>query len=318
MKDQYFGDINDYRKYGLLRALAEASGLPLGVCWLLTAGDKRNDGEFRRYLEEPERWEHHDPELYRRLRRLCEPGVERSVGHAEAWDLVSGARYFPELLEDGLEPRTAYFTRAWEALAGCPLLFFDPDNGLEVPSKRRGYKQSAKYVYWCELEEAWGRGHSLVIYQHWTREKRPEYTRRLVGECFRRLRAPLVDSFATAHVLFLLVGQAAHMEGLRRAHDLVLSRWAGQITPMRHAGVAWDPRQEAAIQPEEIPNLTLLRGFEGGTVSVGSLPGRYFVVTSESAVADLLGSDELGETSSVREFPTKAGLRGYLRERGWA
>ncbi len=56
MKHQYFGDINDYRKYGLLRALSQASGLSLGVCWLLTAPDARPDGEFRNYLEQPRRW----------------------------------------------------------------------------------------------------------------------------------------------------------------------------------------------------------------------------------------------------------------------
>ena len=31
MKDQYFGDINDYRKYGLLRALQAGSGLGLAT-----------------------------------------------------------------------------------------------------------------------------------------------------------------------------------------------------------------------------------------------------------------------------------------------
>jgi hypothetical protein len=49
MKNQYFGDINDYRKYGLLRAFAEAH-LSVGVCWLLTADDAGGDGELRRLL----------------------------------------------------------------------------------------------------------------------------------------------------------------------------------------------------------------------------------------------------------------------------
>lgn len=31
MKDQYFGDINDYRKYGLLRAIIRSSGVRLLV-----------------------------------------------------------------------------------------------------------------------------------------------------------------------------------------------------------------------------------------------------------------------------------------------
>jgi len=31
MKDQYFGDINDYRKYGLLRAIVRSSELRIMV-----------------------------------------------------------------------------------------------------------------------------------------------------------------------------------------------------------------------------------------------------------------------------------------------
>jgi hypothetical protein len=41
MKDQYFADINDYRKYGLLRILGE--GLRVGVCWMLTKPDGSGD-----------------------------------------------------------------------------------------------------------------------------------------------------------------------------------------------------------------------------------------------------------------------------------
>jgi hypothetical protein len=46
MKDQYFGDINDFRKYGLLRLLCVSDRLRLGVCWMLTDTDSRTDGSF--------------------------------------------------------------------------------------------------------------------------------------------------------------------------------------------------------------------------------------------------------------------------------
>ena len=46
MKDQYFGDINDYRKYGLLRAVVCTSGLRLMVAWMLTPDDGSTDGKF--------------------------------------------------------------------------------------------------------------------------------------------------------------------------------------------------------------------------------------------------------------------------------
>jgi DNA helicase II / ATP-dependent DNA helicase PcrA len=42
VKDQYFGDVNDYIKYGLLRCLSRA-GIGVGVCWMLTPNDQGTD-----------------------------------------------------------------------------------------------------------------------------------------------------------------------------------------------------------------------------------------------------------------------------------
>jgi hypothetical protein len=44
MKNQYFGDINDYRKYGLLRMLQSSGGGRLLVAWMLTPDDGSRDG----------------------------------------------------------------------------------------------------------------------------------------------------------------------------------------------------------------------------------------------------------------------------------
>lgn len=35
------------------------------------------------------------------------------------------------------------------------LLFFDPDNGIEVMSNPKGCKNSSKYIYWDDLQSAW-------------------------------------------------------------------------------------------------------------------------------------------------------------------
>jgi hypothetical protein len=50
MKNQYFGDINDYRKYGLLRAWQAAGNGTLLVAWMLTPDDGSRDGGSRSYL----------------------------------------------------------------------------------------------------------------------------------------------------------------------------------------------------------------------------------------------------------------------------
>jgi hypothetical protein len=117
MKHQYFGDVIDYRKYGVLRALAATTGLRLGICWFLTADDQPRHGELRRYLQQPGRWRQFDPDLYERLRRLLVPGTDRSVAHARHWDLVPGATYFEALLGDGPRARDEYFDAAWKAMA---------------------------------------------------------------------------------------------------------------------------------------------------------------------------------------------------------
>jgi len=77
VKHQYFGDINDYRKYGLLRLLAKESGLRLGICWMLTPDDGRTDGGKISYLADPERWRNLDPELFDRLGAALENGFPR-------------------------------------------------------------------------------------------------------------------------------------------------------------------------------------------------------------------------------------------------
>ncbi len=43
MKNQYFGDINDYRKYGLLRAIQSKGEARLLVAWMLTENDGSRD-----------------------------------------------------------------------------------------------------------------------------------------------------------------------------------------------------------------------------------------------------------------------------------
>lgn len=235
MKHQYFGDINDYRKYGLLRALSVASGLPIGVCWLLTGEDRRGDGELRSYLAAPEQWRGHDPMLFDSLLRLQDPGIRRSVLDAEAWSLLPRARYFTPSLGDSRTEREAYFARAWGYLAEHPLIFFDPDIGLETRTIRPGHKKSSKYLYWAEAEETFALGHSLVIYQHFPRQERLSFTQRLADETSRRLGAPLVDTYTTANVVFLVAARPEHANALGKGHTLVRNNWRGQIVPASHA-----------------------------------------------------------------------------------
>ena len=235
MKNQYFGDINDYRKYGLLRGLAAGLGLPVGVCWMLTDADGSADGKWIRYLRQPERYRAHDPDLYDRLRGLLTPGVERTVTHARRWQLVPGATYFEPLLGDDVLQRDAYFEQAQDALSGCPLLFFDPDNGIEVQSVRSGHRGAAKYLYWSEIKAAYAAGHSLVIYQHFPRVERAPFVDRLVRQLRSRLLESRVAAYRTARVVFFLALRPVHAGGSGTADRLLEASWRNEIARVRPA-----------------------------------------------------------------------------------
>ncbi len=64
MKNQYFGDINDYRKYGLLRALIKMASCKIAVCWMLTPDDGRPDGQQIKYLQHPKKYWAFDTGLF--------------------------------------------------------------------------------------------------------------------------------------------------------------------------------------------------------------------------------------------------------------
>jgi hypothetical protein len=218
----------------MLRVLTSVAQLPVGVCWLLTPDDGRTDGEFRSYLERPLQWRAYDPPLYDHLSKLLSRTVGRSVANARIWDLIPGASYHEPILADDAASRRRYFEQGLSSLGSCPLLFFDPDNGIEVPSRPCGAKGSAKYVYWQEIEMAYAAGHSLVIYQHFARVSRQFFTAQLAAKLAERLSAPLVDSFSTPHVVFFLVARPEHVARFTQAHDEIQHRWPGQIRPEAH------------------------------------------------------------------------------------
>ena len=154
---------------------------------------------------------------------------ERSVTTIERSSLLPGARFWSPLLPDDAGERDVWFERFWRHAAGCDLVFFDPDNGLEVPSKRRGARDSSKYLYWSEVEVAAARGHSVLAYQHFPRAKRDPYIEQKAREMGQRCGSSTVLAFRTAHVVFLLAAQPAHEAALVAAAEEVGRRWKGQI-----------------------------------------------------------------------------------------
>ena len=231
MKDQYFGDINDYRKYGLLRSIIGDNGLRVMIAWMLTPDDGSTDGKFVSYLEQPHKWLRYDPILFEQLQGLLANGQRRRVSLIESTDLLPNAEYFSVHVPDSAPERSVWFTSLSEQAQRSELVFLDPDNGIEVKSKPYGQKGSSKYAYWREVEALWSFGKSLLIYQHFIREKRTNFIRRML-ECLRAATpGSFVEAFSTSNVVFLMALQPKQ----RRFHvgivDFVQENWKGQIYP---------------------------------------------------------------------------------------
>jgi len=235
VKNQYFGDVNDYRKYGLLRALCGDADLSLSVAWMLTPDDGSTDGGLRTYLRCPNQWRRHDPALYDWLASAMGDGAARSVDLLEKSALFPRARYNSEIVPDDRLARGVWASHLVSSAEGTDLVFLDPDNGLEIPSKPVGSKDSSKYAFWSEVEALWSAGSSLLIYQHFRRENRAEFAQRMMKQLSDRTGAPLVEAFRTPHVLFLLAGQERHREVLEEGIATRLAAWRGQIGPVRTA-----------------------------------------------------------------------------------
>ncbi len=239
MKEQYVGDVSDYRKYALLRALTNG-GLKLGVCWMLTAADGRTDGAKIGYLDEPSKWSAFDPELFDVLRATCGSDGHRSLMAIEGSDVLSEAIFFNRMLGDGLEERQRYFDDALRTFAGCDLVFFDPDNGLDVRSTPKGRKDSAKFVYRDEIEAFWQAGRSVLIYQHFTREVRASFVERLGRELSAVVPGASLWAFHTPHVLFLLAIQPDHRLLLEAFAKDAATRWRATFISGHKLSVAAD------------------------------------------------------------------------------
>lgn len=232
MKDQYFGDINDCRKYGLLRALQASVDESLLVAWMLTPDDGGRDGRFRAYLKAPGTWSKYDPGLFAGLTGLLRSAPQPSVLLIEGCDLLPRASYYSAVVPDGRRERDEWRAGLLRAAAGADLVFVDPDNGIEVPSRPVGRSGSSKYVTWREIEELWTAGCSVLVYQHFRRERRQAFAERIAADLRSRTGAGFVEAFRTPHVLFLLAAQDHHAEQFSHAAPLVYERWNGQITPM--------------------------------------------------------------------------------------
>jgi hypothetical protein len=223
MKNQYCGDINDYRKYGLLRVFAKSLPFRIGVCWMLTPPDGRTDGSRRDYLSRPDRFRAPDPPLFDQLRQI------NSVADVERARLIPNAIYWSDTVPRSTTEREEWLDNMCHSFTRADIVFFDPDNGLEVKSQPWRDIASPKHLYWREVSRVWACGQSIIIYQHFPRQRRAEFIARMKRELGRATGGASVFALCTSHVVFLLAAQRRHRTRFARIGRQVERNWPGEI-----------------------------------------------------------------------------------------
>lgn len=169
MQDRYTGDVGDYIKYALLRALSR--GRRLGVAWYLYPDEGHNsDGKHTAYLHDSKQWRGLDPELFDTMKSIVES--DRAVRAVEESGVLP-AVFASNLLDQGFAHysvrdalRKQWFDTVLDELKECDLVFADPDNGLiDSDPKRRNKLKFGKQMPLDEALEL-AQDRTAVIYHH--------------------------------------------------------------------------------------------------------------------------------------------------------
>ena len=179
MQDRYAGDIGDYGKFALLRAIQD-EGLTVGLNWYLTEQDERelslHDGGY----PIPENLFEYNRELAEKLTAIFNDEETRSVATLERAALIDSDAYFSEPVP--VRGRAEWQKRAAAALSSVNVVFLDPDNGFLPPSVKESSCRSVKYAFYEEAAAFVKGGKSVVVYNHRCRKKPELY----FGEFYER------------------------------------------------------------------------------------------------------------------------------------
>ena len=177
MQDRYAGDIGDFGKIGLLKAL-QAQELTIGVSWYLVEpmdSERKSDGTYKqedgKYLI-PEKLQVCDTLLAEKLTKIAKSD-HRSIRSLEQGNFILNARYYSEPVS--VAGREEWHKKALDLLNDLDIVFVDPDNGMLVKSVGKKSVKSVKYTFYEEVRDYVRRGQSVLIYNHRSRKQETQY-----------------------------------------------------------------------------------------------------------------------------------------------
>lgn len=259
MQDRFVGDIGDFGKYGLLRALAgiwprAEPLLTLGVAWYIPDADTvestpSGHGQEIEYLFNPkrrDRYQHCDKQLFDRLKQIvcCERHIKAVEESGLLGDRAHGQVIFHDepipmpLVGQRYEHRKEWFRCLSEKIGRAQILFLDPDTGLADPKADRaprklthGSKEAARYAFICELEALIDLKQTIVIYQSLGRKKkdtRDKQIDRWQNEYLKKLDLDTDPRIVTTSKrAFIILPARHHLECVDNRLDVLVKCWGG-------------------------------------------------------------------------------------------
>ena len=210
MQDRFVGDIGDFGKYGLLRALTgihpEAEPrLSLGVVWYYRE-EKGLD-----YLRKSEEYRTCDEELFSHLNKIV-TGSTRTIYAIEESEILGGeTTFYSTPIPQGKNNRSNWISAAMASMQEKDIVFIDPDNGLSF-----GDGMSSKHALLSEVKQFYKRGQTIIIYQsfwHQTQDEQLANWRENIHRVIHPEKTPRIIRFSPHRPrAFIILPAAKHAD----------------------------------------------------------------------------------------------------------
>jgi len=163
MKNRFYGDVNDYIKYGILDILAKEYK-SIGINWYLTDDQHggKGDGKIDLHITKEKDWRGYNPKIYDKLKNRLQLD-QRNIKYCGEDKVFNFKHEFVEQLPDNAlrsdyaNLRNEWHARARRHLSKCDLVFFDPDIGV-IDQLSKSVEKNSEYCLakeivdydWCD------------------------------------------------------------------------------------------------------------------------------------------------------------------------
>ena len=245
MQDRFVGDIGDFGKYGLLRALTgihpplpPKERLSLGVVWCVPddvteRSTKSTHGLKVGYLRRPEIYRKCDHDLFDFLRSLVSES-KRSVRSIEDGGILGNNTLFCDnRVPEEPVARAEWAYDAQGIMREQNIIFLDPDTGL-IPARYRS--ASTKHVYPQDIKTFLATAQTIIVYQHHAyTDPQVERQRRNWSDTLRSLHFQGYTTLCFEQRDFIILPAAEHAGTIdERLAKMLDGPWGQHFT--RYAG----------------------------------------------------------------------------------